>query len=147
MSDKLSCRIPPDKVTNLHKLGDHLAALPEEYGHFRISAYARDAQGNSLEPSQLAPEAIHECGFAACGIGHGPLIGFTSRPGEDWPHYASRVFGARSLDFRGSDGGRLFDEVFAAKLAGNHQRLVERLDRWLARNEYPPRSTAAGVMP
>lgn len=32
------------------------------------------------------------CGTSACAVGHGPLIGISAIPGEDWHPYLKRVF-------------------------------------------------------
>jgi len=144
----MSNRITDEQIANLHKLGNHLAALPDNYRHFNIEYFANlEEEGFfHVEPDSITAQKLNTCGASACGIGHGPAIGLPAMEGESWLDYGLRVFGAHLSC--GGEIASLWYGVFSDHWRGEHNHhhaLVRRLDAWLAGHGYPARVSEAGA--
>ena len=130
--------VTPEQKANLTKLLHHMRTVTEAKW-FDMEAYALAAHGEVSCPIEL--EELHLCGTVCCLAGHGPYAGIPGQPGESWPAYTSRVFGAASFVEIDSHEGFLFVWLFSGEwvltdntLAGAIRRLEIALTKGVPLN-------------
>lgn len=64
------------RKANLIKLATYLESLPEDYGHFNMGTFLDEGDNfDAIVAYALNNGGVHQCGTAACAVGHGPAAG------------------------------------------------------------------------
>lgn len=75
-----------EQESNLRKLAlYHLRGFDISHMGFTMALY-------STSHGCMVDAGVSECGSVGCLVGHGPLAGIKSMPGEFWRDYSHRVF-------------------------------------------------------
>lgn len=64
----------------LEKLAAYLEGLPADYAHFGMGNYLEASSHEGLLEYAAHNGGVHQCGTAACALGHGPAAGILAPP-------------------------------------------------------------------
>lgn len=131
----------PQQAKNLATLALHCHALPPDYTHFSMRAYAyrrEPGKTGSCDNWGQVARAIdtHVCGTTACFAGHGPLAGIPAEPDEMWDTYVTRCFlepDGNNLSFAHPYWSWLFSEHWPSSIPEAVKRAA-----WLLEKGSPP---------
>jgi hypothetical protein len=93
------------QVLNLVLLATYLRGLPDDYTRFDMFAFYNHKFYTQNNPEDALALAAESCGTVGCAVGHGPVAGVQSYPGESWTAYTERCFIP--------DGSPLFEFFFS----------------------------------
>jgi hypothetical protein len=79
------------QVLNLVTLAMYLRNLPDDYTRFDMFSFYDHKFYTQTNPED-ALSLAHSCGTVGCAVGHGPVAGVETYPGESWPQYTERCF-------------------------------------------------------
>lgn len=122
-------------VPNLRKLSAYLKTLPEDYDHFHMFVYYK--KGDMYEFGLIRVE--HECGTAACAIGHGISAGIPANGADGWSSYVNNFIDEDKMLRTGYSFHGAFEWMFGSdwyKTDNTPHGAAARID-WFLNNGTP----------